>query len=456
MNKNNRDSKSEVGVCYGLFKTYLRFLHDKVYYRRTWSLNKENIPASGTPLIIVGNHQNCLNDVFGTLFSINDRKVRFLTRADVFELSPLAAKFLYSIGLMPTFRLDFEGADSLEKNKGTFDVTEQALADGCTIGMYPEAGHQDKRWLGHFSYGYTRLAFEAAEKTGFEKDVVILPVGNHYSDYFGIRNEYMAQFGTPISLKPYYELYKTKPRTAQREVSALVRKQIENLMLDIRDLEHYDMIDFLRNTYGIGYALECGLNPGELPQKLKSDKAFVKALADCDTDVTGQIYDMTGELMDGLRETGIADRCLEKAPCLAATVLKTLGMAALLPLWIVSLWPSLPMYLIAEQLAKRTHDKMFEGTFLFAISALFTIPIFGILTVVLLCCFAGWWTGLVWLAAFPALVIFAWTYCRWSKKLFEDMRFHAYGKSAKVKKLAELRKNIHEALDRCLKVDKKE
>ncbi|MGM9749363.1 MAG: 1-acyl-sn-glycerol-3-phosphate acyltransferase [Candidatus Cryptobacteroides sp.] len=448
MNKTNRDTKSGVGVWYGLFKKYLRFLHDKVYYRHTYSLNAENIPANGTPLLIVGNHQNCLNDVFGTLFSINDRKVRFLTRADVFELSPLAAKFLYSIGLMPTFRLDFEGIESLEKNKGTFDVTEQALIDGCTIGLYPEAGHQNKRWLGKFSYGYTRLAFEAAERGGFEKDVVILPAGTHYSDYFGIRNDYMVKFGTPVSLKPYYELYKVKPRTAQRQVSALIREQIHNLMLDIRDLDHYDQIDFLRNTYGITFAANGGFDPDVLPQKLESDKIFVQKLADAPEEVTGPIYNDTEKLISGIRELGIADRNLGESPCATAAIAKSLGMIALLPLWIVSLWPSLPMYIIAKKLAALTHDEMFEGTFLFAISALFTIPIFGILTVVLLWCLINWWAGLLWLAAFPGLVIFAWNYTRWAKRLFQDIRFLARRNTPAMQELKDLRGRIHEALDK--------
>lgn len=445
MNKKNQDRKSEVGICYALFKKYLRFLHDKVYYRHTWRIDKENIPANGTPLLIVGNHQNCLNDVFGVLFSINDRKVRFLTRGDVFALSPLAAKFLYSIGLMPTFRLQYEGAESLDKNKGTFDVTEKALLDGCTIGLYPEAGHQDKRWLGTFSYGYTRLAFEAAERGGFEKDVMILPAGNHYSDYFGIRNDYMVRFGTPISLKPYYELYKTKPRTAQRQVSALVREQIHSMMLDIRDLDHYEQIDFLRGTYGVDYASRHGFNPDTLPEKLEADKIFVQALADAPAEATDRIFSDTKELMDGIKSLGISDRDLRRSPDIGSVVLKGMGMVVLLPLWIVSLWPSLPMYAIAKALAKRTHDKMFEGTFLFAISALFTIPIFGIATIATLWCLVGWWAGLLWLAAFPALVIFAWDYASWAKRLFEDIRFLAHRKAAG--RLKDLRQSIHSALD---------
>lgn len=449
MNKKNLNHKSDVGTCYSLFKAYLRFINNKIYYRKTYNLEPENIPENGTAVIVVGNHQNCLNDIFGILFNINDRKVRFLTRGDVFALSPIVAKFLYSIGLMPTFRLAYEGAENLGKNRQTFDVIEKALLEGSTIGMYPEAGHQNKRWLGDFSYGYLKMAFEAAEKSGFEKDIVILPSASHYSDYFGIRNDYMVKFGTPVSLKPFYELYKTKPRTAQRQANALVREQIHNMMLDIRDLDHYEQIDFLRNTYGIKYAQSAGIHPEILPEKLESDKKFVNELAQAGPETTEKIYQDTKKLMEELQKYGIADRNLSKAPSAVATLLKAAGMIAILPMWIASLWPSLPMYLISKGFAKRTNDIMFEGTFLFAISVLFTIPIFGLLTIIVLWCTTNWWIAMLWAAAFLPLVIFAWDYAKWAKRLFQDIRALFLGK--KRKGLTSLRSKIHSELDKICK-----
>ena len=97
---------------YWIFKAYLRFFHDKIYYEKTYKVNSETISEDGTPLIIVSNHQNCLNDPLGLVFSFNDRKPHVITRADVFAVSPVADKFLRSIGLLPAFRLDYDGEES--------------------------------------------------------------------------------------------------------------------------------------------------------------------------------------------------------------------------------------------------------------------------------------------------------------------------------------------------------
>jgi len=435
------------GCLYEMFKAYLRFFHDKIYYKRTYKINSEVIPSDGTPLLIVSNHQNCLNDPLGLVFSFTDRKPHVITRADVFTVSPIADKFLRAIGLLPAFRLDYEGEGALSKNAATFQVSEKALIDGKTIIMYPEAGHQDKRWLGTFSFGYTKMAFEAAEMANFEQDVFILPACNHYSHYFGMRNRVLVKFGTPISIQPYYELYKTKPRTAQREVNKLVREQISNLMLDIRDLENYDAIDFIRTTYGIDYAKKCGIDPENLPERLLTDKELVAKL-DAATN-SGDIYEEARNLKQGIEKLGITDEHLMNSVNPITLGFKLLALLLLLPMWIFSWWPSMPVYWIPMSIFKaKMKDPMFEGTLLFGSAVLFTIPLFSLITFLVVGLNDSWLSALVYVALFPLLMLFCWWYAAWAKKTFQTLK--CLLKANSVDKLKQMRKNLHEKLNRII------
>lgn len=441
------------GCVYWGFKAYLRFFHDKIYYKKTYKVNSEAIPADGTPLLIVSNHQNCLNDPLGLVFSFQDRKPNVITRADVFMVSPIANKFLRSIGLLPAFRLDYEGEGALGKNAETFRQSEQALIDGNTVIMYPEAGHQDKRWLGTFSFGYTKMAFEAAELANFEKDVMILPACNHYSHYFGMRNRILVKFGTPISIQPYYELYKTKPRTAQREVNKLVREQISNLMLDIRDLENYNAIDFIRTTYGEDYARKQGVDPDNLPERLLTDKDLVAKLdAAKETDERNlkKIYQHARVLRQCIEEMGITDAHLKKDVNRLALVLKLLFLLMLLPLWIFSWWPSMLVYWIPMSIFKaKMKDPMFEGTLLYGSAVLFTIPLFSLITLLVVGFTSGWLSAVIYVALFPLLMLFCWKYTQCAKNAYQSIK--CLMMPTITEKLMELRSGLHNRLNEILK-----
>ena len=441
------------GCLYWIFKAYLRFFYDKIYYKKTYKVNSEAIPKNGTPLLIVSNHQNCLNDPLGLVFSFNDRKPHVITRADVFAVSSVADKFLRSIGLLPAFRLDYDGEESLGKNVATFQVSEKALIDGKTIIMYPEAGHQDKHWLGTFSLGYTKMAFEAAEMAKFEKDVQILPTCNHYSHYFGLRNRMLVKFGTPISIQPYYKLYKTKPRTAQREVNKLVREQISSMMLDIRDLENYEVIDFIRTTYGEDYAQKKGVNPDNLPERLLTDQDLVAKLDEAkklDEKGLNELYQNVRILRQGIEELGITDNHLKMVVDPITLGFKLMLLLILLPLWIFSWWPSMPVYWIPKSIFKvKMKDPMFEGTLLYGSAVLFTLPVFSLITLLVVGRTMGWLSAIVYVALFPLLMLFCWKYAMCAKRIFQSLQ--CLLKQSSVDSLKRMRKSLHEKLNNVLK-----
>ena len=455
MDINENAGRLKPGLGFKVFRSYVGFFHDVVYCKKTYGINLENIPANGTPLMIVSNHQNCLNDPLGILFVLGKRKANFLARADVFEL-PAADKFMRFIGLLPAFRLNYEGEDALGNNNETFDAAGRELMRGRTVVIYPEAGHQDKRWLGEFSLGYLKLAFEAAGKENFQHDVLILPSCNHYSNYFSMQEELLTKFGTPISLAPYYELYKEKPRTAQREVNKLVRDQIDSLMLNITDLENYDALDYLRGTYGKKYAEKKGFKPDFLSEKLLSDKAFVSDMAvlkERDESKIKDLFQKVLKLKEATLNLKIRDWNFDKKFSMFSILKRGLLYLLLFPLFLFSLIPNILIFLAPELINKKmVTDKMFYGTIRFAVSVLFTIPIFYSLFFALCWIITGtFWIALIYLLTLPFIGLFAWYYRKTFIKWRSEIRFHKLLKSGKLRELIELRKEIFSFLDMKLK-----
>lgn len=436
------------------FRTYLQFVNSGLYFRKEHVIGLENVPANGTPVIIVANHQNCLNDPLCVCLKLTDRRMNFLARANVFK-NPVFNKILRAMGLLPAYRMGHEGLSAVNKNFETFEDAGNSLRDGETVMLYPEAGHQDKRWLGTFKLGYLRIAFAAAEKMNFEQDIMILPSCNHYSNYFHARTDMVIKFGKPISLKPYYEKYLEAPRETMMEINKIVREEIKDMMLHIEDIENYDAIDFLReNGYGKKYAKTHGYKVNYLPSRLLSDQSLVNDLQKASEkypDEMKHVYSDTLELAKGIEELQIRDWLFERYPGVEALALRGLGLVTLFPLFLVSIIPTGLLFLIPRIFIKKMiKDQMFVSTFNVAVSALVSIPICLFIPVIVLWCMLGFWWGLGYAIAFPLMFILAWNYIRLSKKFAGTWNFTRRKNRRKVAGLRSLRKDIFSRIDKMI------
>ena len=433
------------------FRAYLQYVNSGLYFRKEHVLGLENVPTNGTPLVVVSNHQNCLNDPLCVCLQLTDRRMNFLARANVFK-NPVFNKALRAMGLLPAYRMGYEGLSAVSRNQETFEDAGKALNDGETLMLYPEAGHQDKRWLGIFKLGYLRIAFAAAEKMEFKKDIMILPSCNHYSNYFHARTDMLIRFGKPISLQPYYERYQESPRETMMEINKIVRDAIKEMMLHVDDLEHYDQIDFLReNGYGKKYAQKHGFRFNYLPSRLLSDQQLVNALQNASKEhpeAMEGIYSDTSTFIKGLKELNIRDWLFQRNPGIGAVALRGSGLLALLPLFIVSIIPTALLFVIPKIfLKKMIKDQMFVSSFNVAVSAFISIPLCLVIPTILLWIFAGFWWALGSFAAFPLMFVLAWNYMRIFMKFIGTCNFIARKNKKKVKELRKLRSSIFCRLD---------
>lgn len=414
----------------------------------------ENVPIDGTPVVVVSNHQNCLNDPLCVCLKLTDRRMNFIARANVFK-NPIFNKALRAMGLLPAYRMSHEGFGAINKNRETMDDAGQALTDGETLMLYPEADHQDKRWLGKFKLGYLRIAFEAAEKMNFEQDVMILPSCNHYSNYFHARTDMLIKFAEPISLKPYYERYKEAPRETMMEVNTIVRDTIQQMMLHIEDLDHYEEIDFIRESgYGRKYAKEHGYKFNYLPSRLLSDQKLVAELQRAYTENKEEMEGVYADIRsyaEGLKELNIRDWLFIHNPGIEAPILRGLGLLLLLPLFIVSIIPTALLFIIPKIFLNiLIKDQMFISSFNVGVSVFVSVPICLIIPSILLWIFAGFWWALGYFVAFPFMFVLAWNFMRMFQKFMGSCRFVARKNRDKVSKLKEIRQRIFSQLDKLI------
>ena len=436
------------------FRTYLQFVNSGLYFRKEHVIGLENVPANGTPVVVVSNHQNCLNDPLCVCLQLTDRRMNFLARANVFN-NPIFNKALRAMGLLPAYRMGYEGLAAVHKNKETFNIAEQSLNDGETVMLYPEGGHQDKRWLGSFKLGYLRIAFSAAEKMDYKQDIMILPSCNHYSNYFHARTDMMIKFGKPISLKPYYERYQESPRETMMEINKIVHSTIKEMMLHIDDIENYDAIDFLReNGYGKRYAKSHGYKFNFLPSRLLSDQSLVNDLQNASKEhpeEMAEVYADTLKVKNGIEELGIRDWLFERNPGVFAVVLRALGLLALLPIFIISIIPTGLLFLIPQIFLKKLiKDQMFFSSFNVGVSAFISVPICLIIPSILLWCTLGFWWALGYAVAFPFMFVLAWNYMRMSKKFIGTCTFVKRSNRKTVKAIRRLRYDLFKRIDKLI------
>ncbi len=438
------------GLYYMWFKEFIRFLFNHFLYKKVYYIGTDKILPEGKSQVIVSDHQNCLVDAIAVMLSFKGpgRRPFFWARADIFAVNKLLEKYLRFLGLMPAFRMDHEGLEDVGKNTASFEESYHLLLNGQSVMIFPEAGHQDKRYLGHFTTGYTTMAFKTAEEGNWEKEIFILPVANHYTDYFGIRREMCVMFSEPISLKPYYELYKEKPRTAMREVNLLVRQVVSSMMLDIQDLDNYNSIDFLRTNYGKTFALLKKMPYKILPEKLEAEKAFVAALSSLEEDKKNEVYSFASSIRQRLEDFKLSFKSVGKRVAWPITILKILAMIALLPVWVFSLWPNWLLYNIPKKLTNRVKDKMLSSSFLLGLSAVITIPLFAIISFVIVWCVLTIYMAIAYVLLMPVLALFCWYYTEWWEGIKQDLRLLRFRKKLKITKFDTLKQDIEKLEDR--------
>lgn len=413
------------------------FMHEAMMIRHRYTINIDNLPKDGEKYFIVCNHQNTANDPLNIMFALPFRfRISALARADVFDVNPLFTRFLHWIGLLPAFRIGWEGGNGIEQNFKSFDKVADRVLEGRPLIVFPEAGHTQGHYVDPFTTGVVRMAFHAAKKSGWQEDIKILPSAHHYEDYFAVRSDFVWTIGNPISLKPYYEEYQTHPNSVLRKIKREMYSVVSSLMLN-EGKDEYKEKDFLRNS--------C-LNPNRtasarLPQRLEQDKEFIHNLLENKN--YNRIIELSKILIDKEKICRVSDKTIERPLGYLMTILHALLAICLFPLWIFSLWPHAICYKLPTSLLKS--DIMFTNSYRYVVSVLLLYPLATLITIALGMWLGMWLVALIWIALWIPIGWFAWWYYQYAICIMQNI-FYLLN-TEKIKDIQENRNEIRKLLN---------
>lgn len=371
MGKHNIEKKS---IGFSIIRVVIGFWHNVIFYRKIVIINKQNIPSGGN-VIFTPNHQNALMDALALIFNIR-RQLIFVARADIFAKKSIAA-ILYYIKILPIYRIR-DGFDSLKKNEETFVKVVDVLNAGNGLVILPEGNHGGRRKLRPLKKGFARIAFQAEEANDFNLDIKIVPVGIDYDNYESIRSTLMLNFGEPISVADYYNIYKENVPLALTKIKEKLAESISKVMIDIKSNTYYELFDNLRNIYSDRYCQKLGLPNGDHPNKFKADKLLIEKLERFEEDKPQEIkalQRLVSKYVRGIKNANISSSCFENgSKPIITLLLKSMVLIILLPLYLYGLILNVLPYQISLKSTKIFKDRQFFSSAKL-VGSLFMFPI---------------------------------------------------------------------------------
>ncbi|MDY0199711.1 MAG: 1-acyl-sn-glycerol-3-phosphate acyltransferase [Tenuifilaceae bacterium] len=442
------DKVEKWSLPYYLLKKYVDWgCH---FYFKTTVEGLDSLPKNKS-LIFAPNHQNALMDALNIL-CVQTWQPVFLARADIFK-QPTLRKILIFLKIMPVYRMR-DGYENLQNNDETFNKTIDVLRNQNGLAIMPEGNHGHLKKLRPLKKGIARIAFQAMEADP-KLDIEIVPVGLDYTNYIKVGSKLHIRFGVPISVKPYKKIYKNNPA---RAYNLLIRRLEEGLkpeMINIEDEKYYSVYKILTDSFTNDYLRKNSI-PTSHANAFKTQKDIIDAINNYRIKHNDDFLLLAASALE--YKMLITRRKLD--PTLFPMTEKqrwelipsAVGLAAFLPLFLLSFINIFPPVAIANLVSRKFEDKQFLSSVRFAIAIILT-PLFFVIQLVV---FALITKSVIYTIAYSAIyplcfyVTFIWKI--WATKFahrLRELRFNVFEKK-KTRRIYELYENIFVQLERLL------
>lgn len=407
-------------IRYALLFRLVRFYFG-YFYRRVTITGRNRIPK-GVPLIFASNHQNALMDALAVLFTAN-RPVVFLARADIFKKKAIA-KLLYLIKILPVYRLR-DGVDAMGNNQEVFRQTVRVLESGMPLALLPEGTHSSIKKLQQLKKGICRIAFLAAESSDFKLDIHLVPVGLDYTNYQNAGTHLLVNYGNPIPVAGYYDLYRENPQKAIAQLRDDLAEAIKKMMIHVENEEFYHSIYALTEILVPGYLMQKGIADNRV-NRFSASQDIINLI---DTAISQHIIrlpqlreDVAG-FQAMLKQHGLKEKLLETAPLtfwsLTASVISS---GLVMPVHLYGMIINYLPYKLPVILSGKMKDRQFISSVNFGLSFIL-FPVWYLLLFAVVTVFTGSFIPALLIApSWPLTGLFTFYHYRHLRKLTGKIR----------------------------------
>jgi 1-acyl-sn-glycerol-3-phosphate acyltransferase len=435
---------------YWLVQRYANLFY-RGYFKKIYINNLDNLPRN-QPAIIAPNHQNTLMDALAFVYSAKCQPV-FLARADIFK-GRIMIHFLNFLNIMPIYRMR-DGVSNVRKNDEIFEKTLSVLKNKLNpMCLFPEGTHGDKRRLRPLKKGIFRIAFMGQEFFKDNPGVKIVPVGLDYSHYQNFRGTLFINYGRPIEVSEYYNLYTENSNEAINKLKEKLAGEISKLMIDIQTEEHYDLYQGMRTVYNPEMRKKLKIAGKSLLDKFIADKRMISILDEYsgeNPEDMSALNNKVSQYFKELDELNLRDWVLrrDRYPFIMR-ILEALALFILLPVYLLGVINNYLPYKLPTILIKNIKDRQFHSSFKHVMAMLFFPAYYIILTVLALVFLWTWWLKIAYILALPLTGLFSFNYYIRLKKLYAKHRYSRMQRKKKgsIHELKRLRADIISSMDR--------
>ena len=421
------------------------------FYRKIDIIGAKDVPDSG-PVIFTPNHQNALMDALSILCT-KDRQPVFVARADIFQ-KPMIIAILHFLRMLPIYRKR-DGGRSSDNNQETFDLILRVLHSGHAVGIMPEGTHNEVKRLRILQKGVLRLAMQAQKEHGNKPMVKIIPVGIEYTSTNKFRSDLVVNYGKPIELSSFYDLFVENPAKAFKQMQDALSEKIKERMIDITNEQYYNEIENLRVLYQRQARQHLGLDGRKAKDRLLAQQKIITALQEYDQthpDEMSALCLTVREYHAIINKYNLSDRMIEYQYNLAGLLGRCILAFAGLPFWILGMLFNYVPYKLSSFASSKAKDPQFVSSVQF-VAGMSLFPLYHMIMAALLVIFVPCiWGKLIMPFLLPFFGVLAYNYYLSLKNLGEHFRlwFFKQRKNPVILQAIELRKTIFDTMDKII------